>query len=363
MSQTGPPPEIWEKADTYFAEHRRREQERVSKFGDIRPVISAENWGKRFVAVRNRLHWGNWKVFADFLDPFVGNTFGTEWSQGQLRLPEDERHPLMEWRKRSWNHMNRQEPQADGIYATTATGFMAAYYGFAYDLYVVADNNTLDEDLLARLKHPQNFQGARHELFAEATCLRAGFTVMHEDETDRSRQHVEFIATHKKTGQQIAVEAKSKHRPGVLGREGRPEPPDKANLRFGSLINNAARKQTGFPLVIFLDTNLPPANASRLYDPQSIEPFRASPRMEKILDLARRQNGGSNDPYNLLVFTNHPHHYAREDEADPKRHFLTILSQQPAIQIENADVLWDVHRAATLYGNIPKDFPQQQNQQ
>ena len=75
---------------------------------------------------------------------------------------------------------------------------------------VVADNNTLDDVLLARLKHRDHFQGARHELFAEATCLRAGFTVEHENERDGTRKHVEFVAVHKATGQRLSVEAKSK---------------------------------------------------------------------------------------------------------------------------------------------------------
>ena len=40
------------------------------------------------------------------------------------------------------------------------------------------------KEWLQRLKNREMFQGARHELFAEATCYRAGFKVEHEDEKD-----------------------------------------------------------------------------------------------------------------------------------------------------------------------------------
>ena len=54
---------------------------------------------------------------------------------------------------------------------------MAAYFVFAYDLWVVNDTGRLDRRFLERLKNRDQFQGARHELFAEATCIRGNFAV------------------------------------------------------------------------------------------------------------------------------------------------------------------------------------------
>ena len=236
-----PPPEISDKAMRQIAEHLARERQRVARFGEIRPVITTQNWGKRFVVVRNRLHWGNWRFFADFLDPYFCSVFGREWYEAQLATPEQMRHPALIWRTQALKFMSKQQPTSPGIYCAIPNGFMAAYLTLAYDLYVVDDNNTLDAELLARLKHRDQFQGARHELFAEATCLRGGFNVKHEDERDRASRHVEFVATHRTTGIRLAVEAKSKHRPGVLGRAGAPEPADQARCKFARLINDAAR--------------------------------------------------------------------------------------------------------------------------
>lgn len=54
----------------------------------------------------------------------------------------------------------------------------------------------------------------------------------------------------------------------------------------------------------------------------------------------------------MLIFSNHPHHYAIRD-LDPEQHLLSVLSQQP-----NAHplALKSLHVAAGLYGNIPMGF-------
>ena len=64
----------------------------------------------------------------------------------------------------------------------------------AFNLFAIEDNSRLDNSLLERLKNKDQFQGARHEVFAEATFLRAGFQIEHEDQKDPTRRHAEFTA-------------------------------------------------------------------------------------------------------------------------------------------------------------------------
>src|SRR6202044_1926321 len=135
--------------------------------------------------------------------------FGREWFDAEIAKLADQRHPIMQARIKALDYMSKQPDIAEGGQRSQITGPMLAYFTFAYDLFVVKDNGRLDERLLERLKNCDQFQGARHELFAEATCLRAGFTIEHEDETDGSSRHAEFTVTHKRTGQKISVEAKS----------------------------------------------------------------------------------------------------------------------------------------------------------
>jgi hypothetical protein len=205
--------------------------------------------------------------------------------EAQKNADPAHQHPLHVWRKQAFAFMQKQAPRPDGTFAGRPNGPMAACNNFYYDLYTVDDNSLLDGDLLDRLKHRDQFQGALHELFSEATCLRAGFTVIRENEKDPNRRHVEFMAVHKTTGQHVLVEAKSRHRAGVMGHPGRDA---SADIKFQRLINNAVAKDPNNPLAIFVDTNLPPARANRFYEPRSRNPIIPSLAMAALMDRLQK---------------------------------------------------------------------------
>jgi hypothetical protein len=343
------PPQLRAKATRFFEEKQRKEQERVARFGQVRPQMSSIVWeGDRIVAVRNRIYRSSrWKFFSDFLRDYVPEVLGMDWAKAEAAKPEADRHPIIIWRAQAAAYMNAQPPQPDGSRAALPSGALAAYNCFAYDLYIVDDNGGLDEELLQRLKIKEQFQGARHELFAEATCYRAGFTVQHEDEKDGSTRHAEFTARHAATGQLLSVEAKSKHREGVLGRPGTQE--EKPDFRLGPLINDAVAKKPAHPLVIFVDTNLSFKWAERVLGRQ---PGNALSRpMQRLLDSVKKHHNDA-DPYCMIVFSNHPHHYAIHSP-NPEQHLLSVVSQPPHA---HPLALRALHLAAELYGNIPIGF-------
>jgi hypothetical protein len=356
VTPTQVPPEVIQKARRYFVEKQQEEQERISRFGLVPPVISADFNGYKLVAIRNKLFYkpvAKCKFFTDVLIDYVPTLFGREWFEHEIAKHPDERHPVMQWRVKGMSFMNAQPPLPDGTYEATPTGPLLAYMTFAYDLYVVEHNAGLDARLLERLKRADQFQGARHELFAEATCLRAGFEIEHEDETDCSTRHVEFTATHKSTGQKISVEAKSKHRPGVLGQTGARQPDNALDLPFGKLLNDAVAKNAPHPLVVFLDMNMPFQAAQRFLGrrpPQTPHPF-----IVKTLQRMRKSNGGK-DPINLLVMTNHPQHYTKDEEIACSGHLLTAMNGFPLKAVHRPDALFALHQAANLYGNIPQEL-------
>lgn len=348
------PPEILRRIE----EQKKQDEEHRARFGEIRPIISINFEGQRIVAIGNVLRWAkDWKFFPDFLQDYVPALFGQDWGKAEMAKPEPERHPVWQLRAGAIRFMNSQRPLADGTFEAEPNGFLAGYMAFAYDLYIVQDNSRLDEELLRRLKHIDQFQGARHELFTEATCLRAGFTIEREDEKDNTKRHAEFTAKHKATGQMISVEAKSKHRSGILGRPGTPQSHDKLSVRFGDLLNAAIAKNPPHPLVINIDTNLPERAAERLYAPQCINPFVPSGIITALLYRVRREYGGA-EPYAMLTFSNHPHHYASPHEADPKRHLLSVMPISPSKPVIHQQALLQLHKAAWLYGNVPNEFPE-----
>lgn len=360
----GPPFTIRKLAPGEFPEEARRiltepmPQDRAftSQFGHVRQPISAEYQGYRFVAVGNQLVYQpakNAQFFTDILMTFVQNTFGKDWFTAELAKPRGTRHPVMEARVKALTVMNKQPKNPDGSYQVKMTGPMLGYFTFAYDLFVVQDNGRLDKRLLDRLKNCNTFQGARHELFAEATCLRAGYTIEHEDETDGSTRHAEFTATHRSTGQKVSVEAKSRHRPGVLGQPGTVEADGRHNLKVEHLLSDAIRKNAQHPLVVFLDLNLPWNSADRLLG--MLPPRPPHPLIHNTLNRIRNRSGGK-DPINVLVVTNHPEHYSADEELAPSPQLLSLQSQVPLNPAARPDALFEIHRAANLYGNIPQFF-------
>jgi hypothetical protein len=348
-----PPPEVIKKARRLLQQRMEANRRWVERYGNVPQPITTQNFGKRLIAVRNNIYaMETREYFGDFLRDYPGIVFGDEWWKGEMAKADADRHPVAQWWEESIRYMSTQPLQPDGSRRGVPNGVVAAFLAFAYDLYVVSQVDGLDDLLLNRLRTTDLFQGARHELFAEAACIRAGLKVEHEDEQDGSRRHSEFTALHMTTGQRLSVEAKSKHRPGLLGQVGQREAHDRIRLRFGGLINDAVRKSPPHPLVIFLDTNLPFHAADRLLTPQSDN--SPSALLNKLLDQVKKEHGGK-DPYSMIIFSNHPHHYAAKDEKDPKKHLYSIVSDDT--YVPNVEVLRSLHHAVTLYGNIPNEFP------
>jgi hypothetical protein len=352
------PPEVLAKGMSIMRETQLREEQRRRLYGHVRPEIAIDYHGYKLVAVGNKLFYRpkeQFRFLTDLLLAFVPDLFGREWFEREVKKPDGERHPVMEWRFKGMNYMNTQPRLADGSYVATPTGPLLAYITFAYDLYVVAHNAQIDARLIERLKQMDQFQGARHELFAEATCLRAGFKIEHEDEQDRSSRHAEFTAVHVATGQKMSVEAKSKHRPGVLGRVGTREPVDDVNLRFGYLLNDAVAKNPPHPLVVFLDMNMPFEAASRFLSARPENNTPIHPFILKTLDRMRREHGGR-DPITQLIITSHPSHYTRDDEIPQRPHMMGQTSLVP-LKPARMEALYALTEATNLYGNIPQELP------
>src|SRR5439155_18845147 len=110
------------------------------------------------------------------------------------------------------------------------------------------------------------------------------------------------------------------------------------------------------PLVIFIDTNLPMRAAQGLYEFQATSPPMPSRIMIALLERVRAEHGGV-DSYAMLVFTNHPHHYALAREVDPQKNLFSVISGVPMLPHVHHDALVSLHGAANLYGNVLNEFP------
>lgn len=333
---------------------RRREEERVRDYGHVRPIIHANYQGFKFVGIGGSIFYAKEekvKTFHDFLFIHIKKVLGEDWRNREIKKPFEQRHPILKWYDKlcKFQKQHAESRDADGIYSAIPNGVVAAYLNLAYDLYVLGDNMALREHILRRLKNKEQFQGARYELFVTATCIRAGFEIRHEDEADRSRKHAEFVAVHKKTGQQIAIEAKSRHRPGVLSQPGSKRPDEEVRARVGHLLKEAYKKRPLHPYVIFVDVNYPPV-AGKLFEKKWMKDVMDSNALKDS-----KENG--RELFNVIVFTNYPHHYGSETEPDPERDFLACFSPVPLVRARYPRAINQLVYAVQQYGHVPHEFP------
>lgn len=226
--------------------HKARELQRQKQQGLGRPIISVEHKGYRFVAVGNRLHYGKWKSFADFLFNYIKVTIGSDWGNAEIAKPLGERHPLMQWYDKLCHLQMAHAGTPGELFSTPVTGAVSAYNRLAYNLYLIAHNGKdIQTRLLARLKNKDNFQGAYYETQVAAWLIRAGFELEFENEQDTLSTHCEFTATYVPTGEKYSIEAKSREtRPG-----------GSARTPVGHQLGKALAKKAEHKRLVFIDLN------------------------------------------------------------------------------------------------------------
>ncbi|QNI30682.1 hypothetical protein H7849_16285 [Alloacidobacterium dinghuense] len=184
----------------------------------------------RAIALWNRVYLRPiTETFHEFLVevPLKG-TFGEKWYKQEILKPENERHAVVQWLRsfREEGLKHRPQKQMPGrVYGAPATGATTELIALSHDLYTLLRVNHLPDQLVARLRNYNEFQGARYEVAIAAAFVKCGFEL--EWIESRREPHPEFIARNKNTGENLAVETKSRRRPGSLHQPG-DLPPERA---------------------------------------------------------------------------------------------------------------------------------------
>jgi len=233
------PGQIKSIMESYEAKEARRQ----SQQGQGKPIISTEFQGYRFTAVGNRLHYAKThKTFIDFLGDYIRSVLGSEWGNSEIAKPIEDRHQILKWYDAicSLQRSTMRKPKGE-IQDMPINGLVAAYYGLAYNLYLLQHNAELQKYLIRRLKQSESFYAAYYETYVAAWFILAGFELRLEDEQDSTRTHPEFIAT--RDGQSYSVEAKTRQ-------------PGKKHFDVGNQLYNGLCIETRHPRVIFIDMNV-----------------------------------------------------------------------------------------------------------
>jgi hypothetical protein len=183
-----------------------------------RPQIQTVAFGQKVRAVRNAIHFRPLEeTFHDFQLNLLLWTLGKNWFDEQMLKAPAERHIVLRWRdERNELLEKHRDPAAPANQPVRVpmTGNTKALQVLADDIYQLQHALKTPRKIIERLRNMSEFQGARYEILVASLFARCGFDIEFVD--DQVKKKPEFFAS--RSGERIAVEAKSRHRPGILAR-------------------------------------------------------------------------------------------------------------------------------------------------
>jgi hypothetical protein len=284
----------------------------------------------------------------EFLIHTVRWTLGEKWYKEQESKHDEEKHVIMRWIDSRYEFLTQiQHLNLTPKDRVIPSGEFKELVALAADMYYLQLVNELPNSLKDRLRGYDEFQGARYEIAVAASLVRAGFEIEWV-KAPKGQKHHEFNATHKVTGEVIAIEAKSRRRPGTLHQKG--DVPDFGVVKADifSLYNQAMEQSPGDkPFGVFIDINVPH---------QSNRPLHARDWINSLLQKIAEEKGalfGSVSP-NFIAVTNSAWHYEAKSEAAPGEYML-VLSPRPPFPLNNPLTLEAVNRALNVFSEIPDE--------
>lgn len=337
----GPSPEEVESSVRVFTS----DPEQATGPETIQAEWKAQN--KRVVAIWNGIQFRPLtETFHEFLIevPLKG-TFGEAWYKQEVAKPENTWHVVVEWLSAFRQEGRKHKPdehKPGKVYGVPATGETTEIIALAHDLYMLLKVNRLPERLIERLRNYNEFQGARYEVAIAAAFVKCGFEI--EWLEDQTRPHPEFIARNKKTDEEVAVETKSRRRPGALNQPGDLPPEDELRADIDRLYRDALKQDPGgIQFAIFLDVNLPPNTA----------PEEAGKWQREI--VSRWQN--DEQQVSLLGFTNFGWHHLKDKPNEMRTpEFLLAIPNQPALPLRTPETLVGLKRVLDAYGVLRNEY-------
>lgn len=243
-----------------FTKKFRERDDFIESYGHTRPPQGIEADGKTMFSIGGYVYLSTRDgpySFMEMLHEHAFNFFGEDFINVEVKKPVEEMHTAALWFKTMMDYVaeiRRLETPKDEV---ESIGALPSWTRLAFDLYTIRDQSELQKEVRKRLMSHLDFQSARHELWVAALFVAAGFSIDYEDESDNSKKHPEFIATHKESKIRVAVEAKSRRRKGVKGFSSGKDSEIGREVGIRSLILDSFKKETSYPLYVFVDANLP----------------------------------------------------------------------------------------------------------
>jgi len=317
-------------------------------------VPSLLSSGRRFRAIANEIWSGSPNsTFYEFIEDYAINLIGDAWwIEQEEETAKDEQNAMFQFADyyQRYKHQILLKSKETGepplIYPS---GPILFWLTLCYDLVCLKHKFSLPEPLklIERLKCRDGFQGARYEIATAASLVRAGCDVnwINPKSAISGLKTCELIATHQLTRISFAVEAKSRHRKGILNHKGIFDA-ETEHSGVSHLLKEALKKDSqSLPLVIFIDLNLPFYSDSN----KKTNPMR---QIEEAVHKRRRLLS-ANEHLALIVFTNFPFHYGKTKDAPPlTNHCCAMPKEMQQTLLEK--IKKDIEDSLLKYGHIPR---------
>jgi hypothetical protein len=201
-------------------------------------------------------------TFHSWCAEVLKKTFGQDWLDGQFALRAEQRHVVTKWLAELTELQTRHTPadyQPGDRHIATASGGAKHAILLGRDLFYLQRVERLPDWMIDRLRLRDQFQGAWYEVAVASALVLAGFEI--DWLSKKSDSHCEFTGYHRFTKEKFAVEAKSKHRKGILNQPG-DKPEELRTLAHRNFREALKKDPEGLPLAIFVDVNMPPTNTA-----------------------------------------------------------------------------------------------------
>jgi hypothetical protein len=165
--------------------------------------------------------------------------------------------------------------------------------------------------------------------------------------TSTGQKSTDLIASDRRTGAKIALEAKTRSRKGVYHSEDGKECGNDWQWVRKKIREATKQRSPDLPFVIFIDVNAPTRPDLAVFS----KPWTVDLK-EAILQTNRNPSEDNPDLYSLIVATNFAHHYALDDAMSPHGEFHLVKPNHPAIPINDASTS-EILKTIERYDRIP----------
>lgn len=319
------------------------------------PIVQSLIWqGFRVRGIGNAIYRRPVKeTFHEFLLYLLLLTLGEEWYKQQVLLKLEDRHVILKWFDsfKEWTKSSSTERnKVEGGWKALPTGEVQTLISLAYAIFCLNVQHKLPAPLIKRLRNKDQFQGAHYEITVAAIMARAGFTLNFLENLTQDKKRCEFIAKHKYTGIEIGVEAKSRHRKGVLHQAGEFSYSEamKGDIE-GLLRKSLTQKLRGLPYIIFFDLNLPATPHIDWSTKPWVEDIR------KMLDEIGAPSVKTPDPFNGLILTNFSYYYGGNEGTAPPGEYMLIMPNYSEVQLNTPQIFAAINESCARYMLIPPE--------